>query len=277
MTTYQAQSPALFLSYQPDEHAPDGTNAFDSIKSFLEPGSTATAEATGSSILSKLPAGPAPADGSDALWSLYNVLIGIAKQIPHDHPALVKLVRVVDRLGRSPKTTVTQQGSDNEETLRPLHTFGWSLRDIFAPPEFRPNTPSDAEKDAYLSTQAFMALLWSGGLVEGWNFALWQLRSALEEEVEQPEEEKLLVAAAALCVIHAGPQIWQLVVDPPEYTGPDNQSHRPGSRFDGPGGYNFKRWEFWLGAFEGQAEGEDLSCRLSKRAVAVMKGLGGDV
>lgn len=109
MTSYHAQSPVLTLNSLPEETALDSATAFNSIKTFLEPGSTASAEATASSILAMLPASPPPADGSDELWSLYNVLIGIAKQIPHDHPALVKLVRVVDRLGRSPKTTFTRQ------------------------------------------------------------------------------------------------------------------------------------------------------------------------
>ncbi|KAL2758959.1 hypothetical protein ACRALDRAFT_1062048 [Sodiomyces alcalophilus JCM 7366] len=279
MTSYHAQSPALSLSSQPEDQTPDGLNAFNSIKTFLEPGSTVSADATASSVVATmLPTSLDPEQKADALWSLYNVLIGMAKQIPHDHPALVKLVRVVDRLARSTKTTVTQQAGD-EETVDRLHMLGWSLRDIFGPPEFTSTRgpPSQAEKDAYLSTQAFIALLWSGDLIEGWDFALWQLRSALEEKAQQSEEEKLLVAAAALWVIHGGPRIWQLVVDTPEYAGSDQRTLRPGSKFDGPGGYSVQRWEYWLRAFEEHAGEDDMTGRLAKRAVAVMKGLGGDV
>lgn len=122
-----------------------------------------------------------------------------------------------------------------------------------------------------------MALLWSGGLIEGWDFALWQLRSALEEEIEQPEEATLVLAAAALWVIHGGPRIWQFVVDTPDYAGSDQRSLRAGSRFDGPGGYSFQRWEYWLRVFEERSGEDGMSSRLAKRAVAVMKGLGGHV
>lgn len=137
--------------------------------------------------------------------------------------------------------------------------------------------PSDQQKAAYLSVQSFISLLWSNGLIDGWDFALWQLRGALESDVEHEEERQLQVAAAGLWILHAGPRVWQLVVDTPAYAGAEVRSMRAGDKFDGPGGYSFQRWEYWQQSFEGRVDSQGVDGSIAKRAVSVMKGLSGDV
>lgn len=108
MPSLNAQAAALSLSYTPDDTKADDVAAFKSIKDFLTADSSASAGETASSILATLP-GPPSEEGSDEHWSVYNVFIDVAKQIPYDHPALVRLVRVIGELSRSPKTSITKQ------------------------------------------------------------------------------------------------------------------------------------------------------------------------
>ncbi|KAM0325761.1 hypothetical protein ACHAQA_007061 [Verticillium albo-atrum] len=268
---------ALSLSYTPDDVSYDDAAAFSTVKSFLsaDSSSSVTAESTAKDLAASLP-GPPGSDGTDAHYALYNMIIDVAKQIPHDHPALVRLVRTVEALSLSPKT-VYNETTNGFEASRALHTFGWNLRDVFGPPFEPSRPPTDAQLAGYLSLQAFMALLWSRNLIAGDDFALWQLRSAFEEDVSDAKEAAYLAAAAALWILHAGPRVWQLVVDGPVLSGADARSLRAGGKFGGEGGYGKERWAFWEKSFEARAEGGDaVDAAIAKRAVGVLKGLGGD-
>ncbi|KAM0286494.1 hypothetical protein ACHAQH_000920 [Verticillium albo-atrum] len=268
---------ALNLTYKPDDVSYDDAAAFEKVNELLIAGSdsSVTVETTVKDLAASLP-GPPGSDGTDAHYALYNMIIDVAKQIPHDHPALIKLVRTVETLSLSPKTVYTET-TNGFEASRPLHTLGWNLRDVFGPP-FEPNSPpTDAQLAGYLSLQAFMALLWSRGLITGDDFALWQLRSALEEDVADAKEAAYLSAAAGLWIVHAGTRVWQLVADGPVLSEPEARSLRAGGKFGGEGGYGKERWAFWVKGFEARVEGGDaVDAGIAKRAVAVMKGLAGD-
>jgi uncharacterized protein DUF3632 len=135
------------------------------------------------------------------------------------------------------------------------------------------NPPEQAELSGFLSLNAFMALLWSRNLIEGYDFALWQLRSAFEEEMADETEAGHLAAAAAFWAIHAGSRLRQLVVDPPNLSGPEQRSLSAGDKFGGASGYGEERWTFWVKAFEARAGGGGVDAKLAQRAVAVLKGL----
>lgn len=99
--------PAFQLKHTPDETSYDDGAAFTPLKAYIEGEGSTSAEATAKTMAATLP-GPPEASGSDAQWSLYNLLISAAKQVPHDDPALVKLVDVVDHLSVSPKTAFSE-------------------------------------------------------------------------------------------------------------------------------------------------------------------------
>ncbi|EEY15267.1 predicted protein [Verticillium alfalfae VaMs.102] len=252
---------ALNLTYKPDDVSYDDAAAFETVKTLLNASSdsSVTVETTAKDLAATLP-GPPGSDGTDAHYTLYNMVIDVAKQIPHNHPALVRLVRTVEALSLSPKTVFT------ETTLTET-----------AP--FEPNRPpTDAQLAGYLSIQAFTALLWSRGLIHGDDFALWQLRSAFEEDVEDVKEAAYLSAAAGLWIMHAGSRVWQLVTDGPVLSGPDARSLRAGEKLGGEGGYGKERWAFWVKGFDARAEGgEGVDAGIAKRAAAVMKGIAGDL
>ncbi|KAG7100545.1 hypothetical protein HYQ44_019897 [Verticillium longisporum] len=268
----------LNLTYKPDDVSYDDAAAFEIVKTLLNASSdsSVTVETTAKDLAATLP-GPPGSDGTDAHYTLYNMVIDVAKQIPHNHPALVRLVRTVEALSLSPKTVFTET-TNGFETSRRLHTFGWNLRDVFGPP-FEPNRPpTDGQLASYLSIQAFTALLWSRGLIHGDDFVLWQLRSAFEEDVEDAKEAAYLSAAAGLWIVHAGSRVWQLVTDGPVLSGPDARSLRAGEKLGGEGGYGKERWAFWVKGFDARAEGGDgVDAGIAKRAAAVMKGIAGDL
>jgi hypothetical protein len=100
MTTFQ-------FKFKPDDTSYDDGAVFSTIQPFLEGRGDATLAGTAKSIAATLP-GPPDERGSDEHYSLYNLFIDVAKQIPYDEPALVRLVGVVEQLSQSPKTTLKE-------------------------------------------------------------------------------------------------------------------------------------------------------------------------
>ena len=76
--------------------------------------------------------------------------------------------------------------------------------------------PTEDQLSAYLSLHAFMALLWSRNLINGYDYAIWQFRSAFEQDIDDEKELVYESATASLWAIHAGSRLWQNVVDPPK-------------------------------------------------------------
>ena len=82
-------------------------------------------------------------------------------------------------------------------------------------------------------------------------------------------------AAASFWVIHAGPRLWQNVVEPPKLLEPEQRSLRAGQKFGGAPGYSKERWAFWAKALEERAAAGGIDAKLAQRAAWVMKGLEG--
>lgn len=86
-------------------------NVFDIFNDYLRPGSSVSAAQTATAI-SQL--APKPSEGETTLdvddgffFGLWESVIGVAEQIPHDHPAQDKLVRAVRELSLLPKSGTT--------------------------------------------------------------------------------------------------------------------------------------------------------------------------
>lgn len=135
--------------------------------------------------------------------------------------------------------------------------------------------PSQEQLASYLSLQAFMALLWSRNLINGYDFSLWKMRSALEEDSPGPQAQEYEGAAAGLWVVHAGSRIWQLAVNPPPLVGRDDKTLRAGSKFEGSAGYSKERWAFWVERFEEKSAGDGVDGKIAARAAKIMRGLEG--
>jgi hypothetical protein len=100
---------SLNLTYKPDDTKFDDGSAFEKIKQLVEPESTVRFDQSATAITDLLPGAPA-ADSSDELWSVWNLFIAVAKQIPYRNPAMLRLVRLLGAMSRSPKTTGKMTG-----------------------------------------------------------------------------------------------------------------------------------------------------------------------
>lgn len=120
-----------------------------------------------------------------------------------------------------------------------------------------------------------MALLWSRNLINGYDYAIWQFRSAFEQDIDGDKELMYESATASLWVIHAGSRLWQNVIDPPKLDSAEQRSLRGGSRFNGEPGYSKERWAFWGKALEERAGAGGFDAKFAQRAGSVMKGLEG--
>lgn len=73
------------------------------------------------------------------------------------------------------------------------------------------------------------------------NFAVWELRSALEEEVDEDTLE-YRISIVKEWILHAGTRIFE---EARTMYSDDSDVLKPGSLYKGPPGLNLQRWNFW--------------------------------
>jgi hypothetical protein len=106
----------------------------------------------------------------------------------------------------------------------------------------------------WVNLNIFMAQLTSFNvLTSGLDFALWQVRYALEEETKYPEDKDCRVAAAAQWIIHSGQSIFRMILTPDDLS-PGSKALLPGRLYDGEAGYSLHRWRFWKERLKGLRE-----------------------
>lgn len=120
--------------------------------------------------------------------------------------------------------------------------LGPALREAWISPTYHNPSPAPEAAQQWINLNSFAArLLNLDGLT--WNYyAIWSLRSALEE----PSEGSKLdcdVAAAAQWIAHSGPLLSKLVRENPH--GEDDRALAPGKLYKGKGGWCPERWQFW--------------------------------
>jgi hypothetical protein len=227
---------------------------------------------------------PGPHHGSNTLgrlgdghfYTLWSEVFAIAEQIPHDHPAMDKLVTFMRELTLLPETGL-RVGCQRLWTDLPV--LGAAMREHLN----GPRKSKDAEEQAifdskWVSFHAFCAKLMAAGVAYFMNQPIWMLRAALEEK-STPRSADLDrdLATAAMYIEYLGPALVETLIRDPEPHGDDGpctRMLRGGSLFGKEkSGLSAERWGFWMRRFRDEAEkaGSEESKALGLRASRLME------
>ncbi|RLL96285.1 hypothetical protein CFD26_106374 [Aspergillus turcosus] len=236
---------------------------FDILNDYLQPSSTTPPSEAARAIHALTPTQEENSDLEDFLWSTWGTIIQIAKQIPHDHPSQDRLVDLIHALAELPPTTVSIWNSETR-LWKDLPILGPSLREAWnrtypsdntatlltaqAPTYTKSNDRAIAE---WINLQAFAARLMSKCDPSLSLFAVWSLRSGLEEELSDKELDGE-VAAAAMWMVYGGETLFSQLADAVQ----DEEKERmmkPGTLYSGQGQLCLERWQFWKRRF-GESE-----------------------
>lgn len=185
------------------------------------------------------------------VWDTWGNFFQIAQQIPSESVAQCKLARVLRELSLLP-----DGGSAGWQQLPQL---GWVLRDWF---NFTPakkdvdSEHADAILQSWVNVNAFWARLGGTGVHSTVDFAIWALRSTLEDQ-DAPDVPKLLdnrVLTAAQYVEYEGHILHQQLALGWKPRDNEAQMYKGGPLFDGESGLSHARWEFWIVRFRELAE-----------------------
>lgn len=132
----------------------------------------------------------------------------------------------------------------------------------------RPNFEKDDASAVaeWTSLNAFAALL-LGNSVQTWhNFAIWELRGALEEEPRSNAERDGQLQSSSEWILHAG-NVLRAKKGMDQLDEMEKRMLKGGSKFQGEPGLSDERWSFWRDRFRelgGQVEDEALKAKIDK-------------
>ncbi|KAI1861556.1 hypothetical protein JX265_009523 [Neoarthrinium moseri] len=207
-----------------------------------------------------------------ALWSAWADLISIAEQVPHDHPAQDKLVRVVRELALLPDAGIKVWDS---RLWADLPVLSAQVREWLNGPKTPENDEEKAEiTRKWVNSNAFFARLNAAGVLRSEDHSIWMLRAALEEDITTtPLLVDCRIMTAAQIIEHNGPLLYQQLQAGRKLDETEERMFKGGSLFDGDSGLNAKRWEFWISRFRdlaGKTATEDVRAA-SLRAARLME------
>lgn len=138
----------------------------------------------------------------------------------------------------------TYPGSSSFQTdNRPDPTFEWH------PEEEEPYT-----LDQWLNLNSFAARLFGSSVFMSNRFPIWQLRQALEDDLQKEakgpcspaEAIENRVSVASEWLIHAGPALLRSsLLESQDLDDALRKSYAAGALFTGNPGFNIERWGFW--------------------------------
>ncbi|KAI1801468.1 hypothetical protein F4811DRAFT_534547 [Daldinia bambusicola] len=231
---------------------------FNTLNDYLQLDSPISAAQIAASI-AKL--APEPEDGSKTLgdgffFSLWQDIISVVEQIPYDHVAQDKLVKVLRELTLLPDTEITV----NESRLWvDLPYLGAAFREYLNGPGRSKVKEEQIRIDqAWIRFHAFSARLMGAAVIYWQNQPIWMLRDALEEEKNPPKSSDLDrdLVTAAMYIEFSGPVLVEaLAANPaPELSNENRRLLKGGSLFHGEPGLRLDRWSFWTRRFKEEAE-----------------------
>ncbi|KAI9763504.1 MAG: hypothetical protein M1840_000457 [Geoglossum simile] len=186
------------------------------------------------------------------LEGFWELLIGIAKCVPYRHSGQILLVKIATNLNESGEA-IEKKGS----SWKGLPFLGRYLRDNWIDPTLE---AGDDETEHYsleewLNLNSFSARLLGAGLA-GWvNFAVWQLRHGLEEEMSPGPSTDSRVAAAGEWIIQSGQDLLRRCLLNSALNEAEARSYSAGALYAGNPGLCLERWGFWkrrLGEMRGK-------------------------
>ncbi|KAI0851988.1 hypothetical protein F5Y00DRAFT_228345 [Daldinia vernicosa] len=217
--------------------------------------STAQVAAT----ISKLP--PEPEDDSKTLddgffFDLWRGIVSIAEQIPYEHAAQDKLVKLMRELTLLSDTGLTVW---ELRLWTDLPILAAVFREYLNGPAQSKIAEEQARIDeAWIRFHAFSARLMGAGVIHFATQPIWMLRDALEEENNPPKSSALdrgLITAAMYIEFFGAVMVERLAADPnPKLSSENRRLLKGGPLFHGEPGLRWDRWEFWTRRFREEAE-----------------------
>ncbi|OTB04273.1 hypothetical protein M426DRAFT_165790 [Hypoxylon sp. CI-4A] len=232
-------------------------NVFAIFNEYLPLGSTVSPAQVASKFaaLVPTPTGDAKTLDDGPFFSLWGNVIKIAEQIPYDHPASDKLVKVIRELTLLDNTGITVWET---RLWTDLPVLGAAFREYLNGPERSDEEEAQARIDlAWIRFHAFSAKLIGAGVVDFKNQVIWMLRSALEEDKNTAKSSALDrdLTTAAVYIEFAGPILVEALAASPNPVLSDELRRvlRGGSLYKGEPGLRLDRWRFWIGRFREEA------------------------
>lgn len=127
-------------------------------------------------------------------------------------------------------------------------------------PQLNHAKPDKEVLQKWKSLNSFAARAYGKGIVQWRNFAVWELRAALEEDFDNAAALEYHMAIVKEWVLHAGNRIFE---DARTTCNDDSKVLKPGSLYNGSPGLNMERWNFWkerLAEISRRTSGEVSSC-----------------
>ena len=108
--------------------------------------------------------------------------------------------------------------------------------------------PNEESARKWISLNSFAARVLNKDLADWTDFAVWQLRSSLEEPVRAGAVADCDVAAAAEWILRGGEGLFARLEEG-DLADDEARRTKPGSLYRGKAGLCRARWEFWKGRF----------------------------
>lgn len=228
-----------------------------------------TSEALAGDLDKLYPADYQPKEGdgdvvADILWSLWSFLIKAVKKIPADDVRQQLVADALRKLQSKERQDAKVWGQDCK-MWGDLGLLGPNMREAW---DMRPNfNKADSGAVAeWTSLNTFAALL-LGNNVQDWNnFAIWELRGALEEDASSNADRDGQLWASSEWILHAG-DVLRAKKGMGELDPMEKRMLKGGSKFEGEPGLSDERWQFWRTRFAElgeQVEDEALKAKLEK-------------
>ncbi|EHK23862.1 uncharacterized protein TRIVIDRAFT_89354 [Trichoderma virens Gv29-8] len=209
------------------------------------------------------------------LWSLWTLLIDVAKRIPLDDARLQSLVEVLKALNAKQSGSVEIWGSQHQ-LWADMPLFGPVMREAWnGSPEFNGSSDQATKIAQWLSLNSFAARLLSASVQSWTNFALWELRDGLEEPLSTDEARDTYLITTSEWITQAGKVLYDETQKSIQLESQATQSLRPGKLIEETKpGFNEERWGFWKKRLEElSANASAEAKKRTEKALQVMKSL----
>lgn len=118
------------------------------------------------------------------------------------------------------------------------------------------DSSDEKERSAWISINSFIARLHGALVITSTNYAIWSLRSALEERLDAAWQIQCAVSTAHEWIVHAGPTLYKVSQSPEKLDEAAQRSLRGGELTKAGPGLSIERWAFWKARLEELGRGE---------------------
>ncbi|KAN0070846.1 Protein of unknown function (DUF3632) domain containing protein [Elaphomyces granulatus] len=206
-------------------------------------------------------------DTVDFLWTLWGAMFSIVRILPYNHPKQELFVEFLVLLRRGVMGTATVWGAEMR-IWRDLPLLGPCLREEWGYSTLGEDIPTPEESSKWLGLNSFTARLHNESLVDATLLAMYELRTALEEEHPAREVADCKISVASEWIIKSGMKLYS---EAPLHK--DERWMNPtGPLYDGEAGISRERWQFWKLRFSEVKDKVDKDvAEMAQNAVCAME------